>query len=188
MRSCKWTVAPLTSRIVRHMPPSTAELRHCSRTELSFQATVLQTDCVKGKKKKKKLAFCVLKMHKLTSVCVCVRARSQATRWSGWTAPRWGPAFSTCTSSTISRRFSNCHTSWSRARREPGDSTCRLRGQKDRKVTRDAQGRRKKKNTKKKKKKKGESGGEKKKCHTCIKIQVPAVAAPPSGLQGAVCS
>lgn len=32
----------------------------------------------------------------------------------GSTVQRWGQAFTTCTSSTINRRFSNCHTNLSR--------------------------------------------------------------------------
>lgn len=41
------------------------------------------------------------------------KVTSQVTRSSGSTVQRWGPAFSTCTSSTISKRFSSCHTNWS---------------------------------------------------------------------------
>lgn len=61
------------------------------------------------------LLFLSLFPFRRWSVIYVLCVSSQAMRWSGSTVQRWGWAFNTCTLLTISRRFSNCHTNWSRA-------------------------------------------------------------------------
>lgn len=103
---CDWSLKIKSGKPVIKIEAFTAIYRRACIWQpylVSFQATISRQ------------FFFFLFSFRRWSVIYVLCVSSQAMRWSGTTVQRWGWAFNTCTLLTISRRFSNYRTNWSRA-------------------------------------------------------------------------